>query len=95
MTFDDICRLEDKNLRPVVMTMPYREWAMALQGAPDAAVTNVLRLFPEDIKLIVRDLLSTAQEKDAVIGARARVIAAAIELSGKGKIAIKAPAENG
>lgn len=95
ITFDDICRLDDKNLRPLVMSTPYREWATALQGAPDASVTSVLRLFPEDIKLIMRDLLAAAQEKDAVIGSRARIISAAIVMNGTGKIAIKAPGGNG
>lgn len=89
ITFDDICRLEDKHLRPVVMALPYREWAAALQGAPDASAANVMRLFPEDIRLIVKDLLAAPQEKDAVIGARARVIATALELSGRGKIEVR------
>ncbi|MBU2574902.1 MAG: hypothetical protein KKH28_12575 [Elusimicrobia bacterium] len=89
VTFDDICRLDDKNLRPVVISMPYKDWAAALQGAPEASVTNVLKLFPDDIKLIVKDLLTTVQEKDVVINSRARVISAALDLSGKGKIEVK------
>lgn len=94
ITFDDICRLEDKNLRPVVMAVPYREWANALHGAQDSVINNVLRIFPDDIKPIVKDMLTTPQEKDAVIGSRAKVISQAIELSGKGKIEIKPPAES-
>ncbi|MBI4803143.1 MAG: hypothetical protein HY796_11530 [Elusimicrobia bacterium] len=90
VTFDDICRLDDKNLRPVVVSMPYKDWATALQGAPDASVMNVLKLFPDDIKLIVKDMLTTVQEKDAVINSRARVLSTALELSGKGKIEVKA-----
>lgn len=90
VTFDDICGLDDKNLRPVVIALPYREWAYALQGATEAAVSNVIRLFPEDIRLIMKDLLVTSREKELVINSRAKVISAAMELAKKGKVDLKA-----
>jgi hypothetical protein len=90
ITFDDICRLDDKNLRPVVISMPYRDWASALQGAPENAVTNVIKLFPNDIRLIIKDMLLTPQEKEIVINSRAKIISAAADLGRKGKIDLKA-----
>lgn len=89
VTFDDICRLDDKNLRPVVVALPYREWASALQGAPESAAGNVMKLFPDDIRLIIKDLLLTHQEKETVINSRARIISAAADLGRKGKIDLK------
>ncbi len=90
VTFDDICRLDDKNLRPLVISLPYRDWASALQGAPENAVSNVVKLFPNDIRLIIKDLLLTPLEKELVINSRARIISAAVELGRKGKIDLKA-----
>ena len=39
VTFDDLCRLNDKNLRPLVVSMPYADWAVALAGAGYKALT--------------------------------------------------------
>jgi hypothetical protein len=89
VTFDDLCRLDEKNLRPLVLSQPYAEWAAALAGAGDTAVGNVTRLLPEDVRLIVKDLMINRPAEDRVIGARAKIISAALELSAKGRIAIK------
>ncbi len=89
VTFDDICRLDDKNLRPLVVTLPYAEWAAALYGAGDAAVSNVTRLMPDDVRLIVKDMLTTRPEEGRVIGARAKIISAAMDLNSKGRIVLK------
>jgi hypothetical protein len=89
VTFDDICRLDDKNLRPLVVSLPYADWAAALAGAGETAAGNVTRLLPEDIRLIVKDLMLNRPEEEKIIGSRAKIISAAIELSGKGRIVIK------
>jgi flagellar motor switch protein FliG len=89
VTFDDICRLDDKNLRPLVVTLPYADWAAALAGAGETAVGNVTKLLPEDVRLIVKDLLVNRPEEEKIIGARAKIISAAIELNAKGRIVIK------
>lgn len=90
ITFDDICKLDDKNLRPLIIGLPYRDWASALQGAPERASSNVMRLFPDDIRRIVKDLLLTTLEKEVVINSRARIISMAVDLGKKGKIDLKA-----
>jgi len=89
VTFDDICRLDDKNLRPLVVTLPYADWAAALAGAGETAVGNVTKLLPEDVRLIVKDLLVNRPEEEKIIGARAKIISAAIELNAKGRIVLK------
>lgn len=89
VTFDDICRLDDKNLRPLVVTLPYADWAAALAGAGETAVSNVTKLLPEDVRLIVKDLLVNRPEEEKIIGARAKIISAAIELNAKGRIVLK------
>jgi flagellar motor switch protein FliG len=89
VTFDDLCRLDEKNLRPLVLALPYAEWAAALAGAGEAAVGNVTRLLPEDVRLVVKDLLVNRPPEDRIIAARAKVISTALELSAKGRIAVK------
>lgn len=89
VTFDDICRLDEKNLRPLVVSTPYAEWAAALSGAGETAVGNVTRLLPEDVRLIVKDMMLARPEEEKVIGARARIISSAIDLNAKGRIVLK------
>ena len=89
VTFDDVCRLDEKNLRPLVVSTPYAEWAAALFGAGETAVGNVTRLLPEDVRLIVKDMMLARQEEEKVIGARARIISSAIDLNAKGRIVLK------
>ena len=89
VTFDDLCRLDDKNLRPLVVSLPYAEWAAALYGAGETPQGNVLRLLPEDVRLVVKDMLATRPEEERIIGARARIISAALELNAKGRIVLK------
>jgi hypothetical protein len=89
VTFDDICRLDEKNLRPLVVSIPYAEWASALHGAGETAVGNVTRLLPEDVRLIVKDMMLTRPEEEKVISSRARIISAAVDLNAKGRIVLK------
>ncbi|HCC48674.1 MAG TPA: hypothetical protein DEQ38_11255 [Elusimicrobia bacterium] len=89
VTFDDLCRLDDKNLRPLVVSMPYAEWAAALYGAGETPQGNVLRLLPEDVRLVVKDMLATRPEEEKVIGARAKIISTALDLNAKGRIVLK------
>ena len=89
VTFDDLCRLDDKNLRPLVVSLPYADWAAALAGAGETAVNNVTRLLPEDVRLVVKDLLAGRTEEDKIITARAKIITAAMNLNAKGRISLK------
>lgn len=89
VTFDDVCRLDEKNLRPLVVSTPYADWAAALSGAGETAVGNVTRLLPEDVRLIVKDMMLARPEEEKVIGARARIISSAIDLNAKGRIVLK------
>ncbi len=89
VTFDDLCRLDDKNLRPLVVSLPYADWAAALAGAGDTAVNNVTRLLPEDVRPIVRDLMVNRPEEERIIGARAKIISAAMDLNAKGRIVLR------
>ncbi|OGR63137.1 MAG: hypothetical protein A2X31_13720 [Elusimicrobia bacterium GWB2_63_22] len=89
VTFDDICRLDEKNLRPLVVSTPYAEWAAALTGSGETAVGNVTRLLPEDVRMIVKDMMLARPEEEKIIGARARIISNAIDLNAKGRIVIK------
>ncbi len=89
VTFDDICRLDEKNLRPLVVSTPYAEWAAALTGAGETAVGNVTRLLPEDVRMIVKDMMLARPEEEKIIGARARIISNAVDLNAKGRIIIK------
>jgi hypothetical protein len=89
VTFDDLCRLDDKNLRPLVISLPYADWAAALSGSGETAVGNVTRLLPEDVRLVVKDMLASRPEEEKVITARAKIISAAISLNAKGRIIIK------
>ncbi len=89
VTFDDLCRLDDKNLRPLVVSLPYADWAAALSGAGETAVNNVTRLLPEDVRLVVKDLLAGRTEEDKIITARAKIITAAMNLNAKGRITLK------
>lgn len=88
VTFDDLCRLDEKNLRPLVVSTPYAEWAAALYGAGETPQGNVLRLLPEDVRLVVKDMLASKPEDEKIIAARARIITAALDLSAKGRIVI-------
>jgi hypothetical protein len=89
VTFDDLCRLDDKNLRPLVVSLPYADWAAALAGAGETAVGNVTRLLPEDVRLVVKDMLTTRPDEEKVITARAKIISAALALNAKGRIIIR------
>lgn len=89
VTFDDLCRLDEKNLRPLVVSLPYTDWASAMYGAGETAVGNVTRLLPEDIRIIVKDLMANRPEEEKVMVARAKIISAAIELNSRGRIVIK------
>lgn len=89
VTFDDICRLDEKNLRPLVVSMPYADWATALAAAGETAVGNVTRLLPEDIRIIMKDMMLSRPEEEKVMVARAKIISAAVELNAKGRIALK------
>ncbi len=89
VTFDDLCRLDEKNLRPLVVSMPYVDWAAALSAAGETAVGNVTRLLPEDIRIIVKDMMQNKPEEEKIMIARAKIISAAIELNSKGRIVIK------
>lgn len=92
VTFDDLCRLDEKNLKPLVVSMPYADWATALAGAGEVATGNVTRLLPEDVRLVVKDLMMTRPEDERVIGARAKIISAALDLNAKGRIVLKVAA---
>ncbi len=89
VTFDDICRLDEKNLRPLVISLPYADWAAALHGAGETAAANVTRLLPEDVRLVVKDMLAARPEEEKVITARAKIITAAIDLNAKGRLVLK------
>lgn len=89
VTFDDLCRLDEKNLRPLVVSLPYADWATALAAAGETAVGNVTRLLPEDIRIIMKDMMLNRPEEEKVMVARAKIISAAIELNAKGRIALK------
>ncbi|HAT72793.1 MAG TPA: hypothetical protein DCS63_08255 [Elusimicrobia bacterium] len=89
VTFEDICRLDDKNLRQLVTALPYTDWAAALAGAGEAAAGNVTRLLPENIGPIVKNLMLDRPEEEKINGARAKIISTALELSEKGRIVIK------
>lgn len=90
ITFDELCALDEKNLKPLVLALPYPEWAVALQGMDEGHTRSVMKVFPEDVRAIVRDMLATRQEKEKVILARARVIATAMDLASKNRIEITA-----
>lgn len=92
VTFDDLCRLDEKNLKPLVVSLPYADWATALAGAGEVATGNVTRLLPEDVRLVVKDLMMTRPEDERVIGARAKIISAAMDLNAKGRIVLKGAA---
>jgi len=89
VTFDDLCRLDEKNLRPLVVSLPYADWAAAMAGAGETAVGNVTRLLPEDIRIIVKDIMANRPEEEKILVARAKIISAAIELNSRGRIIIK------
>jgi len=89
VTFDDLCRLDEKNLRPLVISLPYTDWAAALPGAGETAAANVTRLLPEDVRIIVKDMMLNRPEEEKVMGARAKIISAAIDLNSRGRIVIK------
>ncbi|MDO8805094.1 MAG: FliG C-terminal domain-containing protein [Elusimicrobiota bacterium] len=89
VTFDDLCRLDEKNLRPLVVSLPYADWAAAMTGAGETAISNVTRLLPEDIRIIVKDMMANRPEEEKVMGARAKIISAAIEMNSRGRIVIK------
>lgn len=91
VTFDDLCRLDEKNLRPLVVSLPYTDWATALAAAGETAVGNVTRLLPEDIRIIMKDMMLNRPEEEKVMVARAKIISAAIEMNAKGRIALKEP----
>ena len=91
VTFDDLCRLDEKNLRPLVVSMPYTDWATALSAAGETAVGNVTRLLPEDIRIIIKDMMLNRPEEEKVMVARAKIISAAIEMNSKGRIVLKEP----
>lgn len=89
VTFDDLCRLDETNLRPLVESLPCADWAAALAGAGDAAIGNVTRLLPENSRLIVKDLMENRPGEEKILGSRAKIISAALELNGKGRIRLK------
>jgi flagellar motor switch protein FliG len=91
VTFDDLCRLDEKNLRPLVVSLPYTDWATALAAAGETAVGNVTRLLPEDIRIIIKDMMLNRPEEEKVMVARAKIISAAIEMNSKGRIVLKEP----
>ncbi|KAF0127542.1 MAG: hypothetical protein FD189_16 [Elusimicrobia bacterium] len=90
ITFDELCSMDEKNLKPLVLSLPYADWAVALQGMDEGHTRSVMKVFPEDVRAIVRDMLSARQEKEKVILARAKVIATAMDLASKNRIDIAA-----
>ncbi|MBI4656962.1 MAG: hypothetical protein HY746_09505 [Elusimicrobia bacterium] len=86
LSFEDICRMETENLRPLVIAMPYQEWASALQGTQEESIANVEKLFPEDIRNILKEMMAVSQTKEKIIMARLGIISAAMDLNAKGKI---------
>jgi len=88
ITFEEICLLEDKKLRLIVMSAPYREWACALKGLSDKVANNVVKIFPEDVRIIVQDLLKGNFENSEIVNSRAKIISKTVELAGKGKVEI-------
>jgi len=88
ITFEEICNLDEKNLRPIVMSIPYKEWACALSGLGDKIASNVFKIFPEDIRIIVQDLLKLHYENEQIINSRAKIISKTVELVTKGKIEV-------
>lgn len=91
VTFDDLCRLDEKNLRPLVVSLPYADWATALAAAGETAAGNVTRLLPEDIRIIIKDMMLNRPDEEKVMAARAKIISAAIEMNSKGRIVLKEP----
>ncbi|MCG2724887.1 MAG: hypothetical protein L6420_01300 [Elusimicrobia bacterium] len=89
VTFDDICALDVKNLRPLTLALPYKDWATGLQGASSTVLRHVINIYPDDLRAIVKDLLVKEVEREKVIAARAKIISAAIEMDLKGKISLK------
>ena len=90
ITFDSLCGLDEKNLRPLVMAIPYADWGTALWGLTPAASANILRLFPDDVRAIVKDMMAFRPEDEKLLGTRARIISAAAELAAKGRIELAA-----
>lgn len=88
ITFEDICRLSPENLRPVVNSIPYQDWGIALRGAPREQTAGVLEIFPAEIRQIVEDVISSPQKKDKIIESRSSIIAAATGLALKGMISL-------
>ena len=89
VTFDDICALDVKNLKPLTLALPYKDWATGLQGIPSSALRHVINVYPDDLRAIVKDLLIKEVEREQVIAARAKIISTAIEMDSKGKISLK------
>jgi len=89
VTFDDICRLDAKNLRVILMGMPYQEWATALHGVSDSAKRHVVNIYPEEIRAIVKDLLSAEKERHEIISARAKIITTVLDMTAKGKVSLR------
>ena len=72
-----------------MVSLPYADWAAALAGAGETAAGNVTRLLPEDVRLVVKDMLTTRPDEEKVITARAKIISAALALNAKGRIIIR------
>ena len=88
ITFDSVCALDEKNLRPLLAAVPYADWGTALWGASEAVSGNILRLLPEHARLIVKEMAATRPEDEKVLGARAKIISTAMDLAAKGRIEI-------
>ncbi|MDE2237578.1 MAG: hypothetical protein KGK30_06785, partial [Elusimicrobia bacterium] len=86
-SFEDILRLPPIELRRLLSAMPYEEWGIALQGAPQPLVDAVVGQLPEGAAEALRESLAASVPSARVLSARSRALDRARALIEEGQIA--------
>lgn len=89
VTFEDICQLPLEDLRPVVNSVHYQKWGIALRGTAKEHIKRILEIFPVELRELVNDIIASPQKKDTITEAKFEIVNSAMGLVAGGKIAFK------
>ncbi|MFN3596091.1 MAG: flagellar motor switch protein FliG [Rubricoccaceae bacterium] len=88
--FDDLVRVDARDLQRILMAVDQRDLALALRGAPEALSEKVFANVSERVASALREEIELLENVSVaeVDEAQARVLAAALELEAGGEVAL-------
>lgn len=87
VTFESVCTLDPADLRRLLSVVAMKHWGPALRGLDEETAQRVLQAFPEGVRQLVDDARALPKLREAVVSARATIVAAATDMASKGDIA--------